>query len=127
MSVAPDLGPPPSLPEASGPPWVETRAGSVFFINALLAAPVFVALYPWTMRWLLRVTGILDRPSRILDPVPAVAAHFAPVVGWLAIPALIFSVYGYRIADRRWARILLGIFAVAHLGTIIYTAGQWIG
>ncbi|MBT8335947.1 MAG: hypothetical protein KJO11_05040 [Gemmatimonadetes bacterium] len=127
MSVAPDIGPPPSLPDAASAPWVETRPGAVFFINALAAAPVFVALYPWAVRWLLRTAGILDRPSRILDPVPAVAAHFAPVVGWLALPALAFAIYGFRIADRRWARVLLGIFAVAHVGTVIYTAAQWVG
>jgi hypothetical protein len=120
------MGPPPSLPSPDAPPWVETRAGGVFFVNALLAAPMFVALYPWTVRWLLRAAGVLDRPSRILDPVPAVAAHFAPVVGWLALPALAFTLYGLRIVDRRWARVLLGIFAAGHLWTIVYTLALWI-
>ncbi len=127
MNPGARVGPPPSLPPSKSPPWVETRAGGVFFVNALLAAPVFVALYPWTLRWVLRVTGILDRPSRILDPVPAVAAHFAPVVGWLALPALAFALYGMRVVDRRWARVLLALFAVAHLGTLVYTVTTWTG
>jgi len=127
MSASSRVGPTPSLPNPEAPPWVETRAGGVFFVNALLAAPLFVALYPWTLRWLLRVAGVLDRPSRMLDPVPAVAAHFAPVVGWLALPALLFAIHGFRIADRRWARILLGVFAVGHVGTVIYTLALWMG
>ena len=127
MNAVPDVGPPPSLPESGRPPWVETRPGAVFFINALAAAPVLMAVYPWALRWMLRTLGILDRPSRILDPVPAVAAHFAPVLGWLALPALVLAVYGFRIADRRWARILTALFAVAHVGTLIYTVGRWTG
>ena len=111
------------MTEAS--PWVETRAGGVFFINALLAAPLMMTLYPWTLRWMLRAAGLLDRPSRILDPVPAVAAHFAPVVGLLALPALAFTLHGLRIVDRRWARVLLGIFAIGHVGTLIYTVAAW--
>lgn len=127
MSAIPDVGPPPSLPERRDPPWVETRPGAVFFLNALAAAPALMALYPWVLGWMLRSAGLLNRPSRILDPVPAVAAHFAPVLGWLALPALALSLYGFRIADRRWARMASGLFAVVHLGTLVYTVGRWIG
>lgn len=121
------IGPGPSLPASDAPPWVETRAGGVFFVNALLAAPLFIALYPWTLRWVLRVAGLLDRPSRILDPVPAVAAYFAPVLGWLALPALAFALYGLRIVERRWARILLVVFALGHVGTLVFTLSTWMG
>lgn len=127
MTAIPDVGPAPSLPDRESPPWVETRPGAVFFLNALLAAPVVMAVYPWMLRWALRAAGVLDRPSRILDPVPAVAAHVAPVVGWLALPALAFALYGLRIADRRWARVLLAAFALAHLGTLVYTVSRWVG
>lgn len=127
MTATPDVGPAPSLPETGETPWVETRSGAVFFVNALLAAPVLMAVYPWALRWLLRAAGILDRPSRILDPIPAVAAHVAPLVGWLALPALAFSLYGLRLADRRWARVLLVLFAVGHGTTLFYTVSRWIG
>ena len=70
-----------------GAPWVETRAGGMFFVNAILVAPIYMALYPWTLRWLLRTAGILNRPSKVLDPVPAVADHVIPILGWLSIPA----------------------------------------
>jgi hypothetical protein len=108
-------------------PWVETRPGGLFFISAVLAAPVLMALYPWLLRWGLRTFIGFDRPSRILDPVPAVAAYVAPVVGWLALPALVVVVRALQVVDRSWARRLLWLFAVLHLGTLVYTAGRWIG
>lgn len=127
MNGVPDVGPAPSLPDAEEQPWVETRPGMVFFLNALVAAPILMVAYPWMLRWLLRTAGILDRPSRILDPVPAVAAHVAPVIGWLAVPALAFAIYGLRVADRRWARLLLWVFVAGHVGTLLYTIGRWVG
>ena len=118
---------PPELGPSGGTPWVETREGGLFFVNALLAAPMLMTLYPVTLRWLLRVTGVLDRPSRVLDPVPAVAAHFLPVVGWFAVPALVFAARTFlRTApDRRWARRALALFAVVHLGTVAWTVAYW--
>ncbi|MDT8368464.1 MAG: hypothetical protein RQ745_04615 [Longimicrobiales bacterium] len=102
-------------------PWVETRAGGLFFVNAILAAPVLMALYPWSVRWVLRALGALDRPSRVLDPVPAVADHLIPVLGWLAIPAAWLVIRNLRIVDRVWPRRALHLFLVLHLGTLGYT------
>jgi len=111
----------PKVAPASEAPWVETRAGGLFFVNAVLAAPALMALYPWTIRWVLRATGILDRPSRVLDPVPAVADHVIPVLGWLAIPAAWLVLRNLRIVDRRWPRRALWAFLVLHVGTLGYT------
>lgn len=108
-------------------PWVESRAGGLFFVNAVLVAPVLTALYPWTIRALLRVGGILDRPSRILDPVPAVADHFIPVLGWLAAPAAWLVWKNLQIAERRWARRALWSFLVIHAGTLVYTVTRFTG
>jgi hypothetical protein len=99
----------------------------MFFVNAILVSPIFMALYPWTLRWLLRVTGVLNRPSRILDPVPAVADHFIPVLGWLTIPALWLLWTNLKIADRPWPRRLLWLFMAAHLGTLVYTVVTVLG
>lgn len=98
----------------------------MFFINALLAAPVLMVLYPVILRWALRITGILNRPSRVLDPVPAVAAHFAPVLGWLALPALWLVLRNLKIIDREWARRLLFLFVLVHAGTLIYTVSRYL-
>lgn len=106
-------------------PWVETRPGGLFFINAVLAAPILMVLYPWTIRWVLRVTGVLDRPSRILDPVPAVAHHVIPVLGWLAIPAAWLVWKNMRIIDRVWARRALRVFFLVHCGTVVYTVTRF--
>ena len=104
-------------------PWIETRAGGWFFVNSILAAPVFMALYPWTVRWLLRAAGILDRPSRI----PAVADHFIPVLGWLSIPAAWLVLRNLRMVERPWARRALWLFLVAHMGTLVYTVTRFMG
>ena len=118
---------PPEIPPAAEHPWIETRAGGLFFVNAVLAAPVLMALYPWTIRWVLRVTGVLNRPSRILDPVPAVADHVIPVLGWLAIPAAWLVVRNLRIIDRTWARRALWVFLAVHVGTVVYTVLRVVG
>lgn len=120
-----DPGPFPEVSDET--PWVETRPGAFFFVSAVLAAPVLMALYPWVLRWGLRTFAGLDRPSRILDPVPAVAAYVAPVIGWLALPALLVTLRALQVADRVWARRVLGLFALLHLGTLVYTASRWLG
>ncbi len=109
-----------------GEPWVETRAGGFFFVNAVLVAPILMALYPWTLRWLFRALGVLDRPSRVLDPVPAVAAHFAPFLGWLSIPAAWLVWKNLQEIDRPWARVALWVFLAAHAGMVVYTATRWL-
>ena len=118
---------PPEVPSTSEQPWVETRAGGMFFINAVLAAPALIALYPWTIRWLLRTAGVLDRPSKILDPVPAVADHLIPILGWLAITAAWLVIRNLRIAERRWARRGLWLFLAVHVGTVVYTVMRVVG
>jgi hypothetical protein len=90
-------------------------------VNAVLVAPALMALYPWTIRWILRTAGVLDRPSRILDPVPAVADHVIPFLGWLAIPAAWLVLRNLRIIDRVWARRALWVFLAIHVGTVVYT------
>lgn len=119
---------PEPFPEVSDEtPWVETRPGALFFVSAVLAAPVLMALYPWVLRWGLQTFAGFDRPSRILDPVPAVAAYVAPVVGWLALPALVVTYRALQTADRAWARRLLWLFIALHCGTLVYTVLRWVG
>lgn len=118
--------------EADGPsgtetPWVETGPGGLFFMNAVLAAPALMALYPWTIRWVLRTAGILNRPSKVLDPVPAVADHVIPILGWLAIPAAWLVVKNLRTVDRTWARRGLWVFLALHSGTLVYTLFRVLG
>lgn len=112
---------PPEIETPAGGPWIETPAGGLFFVNAVLAAPAVMALYPWSIRWILRTAGLLDRPSKVLDPVPAVADHVIPILGWLAIPAAWLVLKNLRSIDRVWARRALWVFLALHLGTLGYT------
>lgn len=112
---------PPELGQAEREPWIESGPGVLFFLNALLAAPILLTLYPIALRFVLRTTGLLDRPSRVLDPVPAVAAHFLPVLGWLAVPAFGLVIWNLRSIDRPWARRGLWLFGAVHIGTLIFT------
>lgn len=107
-------------------PWVETRAGGLFFLNAVLVSPIFMALYPWTLRWVLRTLGVLDRPSRILDPVPAVANHFAPFLGWVSLAGAWLVWRNLKLVDRPWPRAALWLFMAAHLGMVAYTLALWL-
>jgi len=118
---------PPELPPSSDEPWIETRAGGMFFVNAVLAAPALMALYPWTIRWVLRTAGVLNRPSKVLDPVPAVANHVIPILGWLAIPAAWLVIRNLRVARRPWARRALWVFLAVHVGTVVYTVMRVVG
>ncbi len=111
----------PELPADGETPWVETSEGGLFFVNAILAAPIMMVLLPWVLRWVLRTSGALNRPSRVLDPIPAVAGHVLPIVGWLSIPAAWLVWKGLRVVEPRWARRLLWIFLALHLGTLAFT------
>ena len=124
MSRVTGVGPLLELPTAERPPWVESRAGGLFFLNALLVAPIAMAVYPVVLRALLRITVGFERPSAVLDPVPEVAAYVAPVLGWLSVPAAILVVLNLRVIDRRWARTLLWTFLAAHLGVVAYTVAR---
>jgi hypothetical protein len=116
----PDL---PELPDRPTP-WVETRPGGFFFLNAVIVAPILMVVYAVALRWLLRSVAGLDGPSRILDPIPLVAAYVAPVMGWLALPAAALVIWNLRMVDRRWARVALWVFLIAHLGMLTYTVGR---
>lgn len=116
----------PDLPQRDEVPWVETRAGGLFFINAVLVAPVFMVLYPLAVRMLLRALVGFEGPSPMLDTVPLVAAYVAPVVGWLAVPAAILVVWNLRLVDRIWARGLLWVFLASHVAVLAYTLARWL-
>ncbi|MBW3535207.1 MAG: hypothetical protein KY453_08345 [Gemmatimonadetes bacterium] len=118
---------PPRPPDTDpGTPWVETPAGWLFFLNAVLVAPVAMVLFPLVVGWTLRALGILEGPSRLWDPVPAVAAHVGPWLGWLAAVPLALTLRNLTMVERRGPRIALMAFLVAHLGVLCWTAVQWI-
>lgn len=108
-------------PSAEREPFVETRAGGWFFVNAVLAGPTLLVLFPAAVRGLLRGIGAIGGPSRLLDPVPDLAARLGPYAGWLAVVPLITTLVNLRMALPAAARWTLRAFAVVHLGVL----GWW--
>lgn len=117
----------PELPTRAESPWIESRAGGLFFVNALLAAPALMAVYPLVVRALLETLAGFDRPSPILDTVPLVAAYVAPWVGWVALPAAALVLRNLGMTDRPWARGFLWAFLGIHVTVLAYTLARWIG
>lgn len=107
--------------------WIESREGMVFFLNAVLVAPELVVLVPVVTRAVVRALGFVRRPSPILDPVPMVAAHVLPWVGWLLVVPVALVVWNLRLEARPGPRRALWLFLALHLSFLAYTVGRWIG
>lgn len=115
----------PTPPPRPDTPWIETRAGGLFFVNVLLVTPAAVALLPLVLGGLLRAAGILEGPSRVFDTIPAMADYFVPRLGWLAAPAAWVAWKGLRLVDRPGPRAALFVFLAVHLATVLYTLIRW--
>jgi hypothetical protein len=107
-------------------PWIETGEGSLFFVNALLAAPGLMVLVPVSLRALLRVAGRLEGPSPVLDTIPTLAAYVVPVAGWLLLVPVWLVLRNLRLTRRVSVRIALALFLAVHLGYLAYAAWWWI-
>ncbi|MGD2068837.1 MAG: hypothetical protein PVI57_09225 [Gemmatimonadota bacterium] len=121
-TIDPDPGP----SDGDHAPWIETRAGSLFFLNALLVAPAAMALVPLGLGAALRGLGVLVGPSPLFDTIPRVARYFAPRLGWLAAPAAVVAWKGLGVVDRKGPRRALIVFLVAHVATVAYTVWRWV-
>ncbi len=104
---------------------METPAGGLFFLNAVLVAPIGVVLFPLLLGWLLRGIGVVQGVSPLLDPVPAVAAYWGPWIGWLAAVPLALTIKNLTMVDRPGPRAWLVVFLLAHVGVLCWTAVQW--
>jgi hypothetical protein len=103
-----------------GEPFVETPAGGLFFLNAVLAAPALVVIWPVLLRGLLRGVGALDGPSALLDPIPAYAAEVGPFVAWLSGVPLFTSLRNLRMELPPPARWTLRAFVALHAGMLVW-------
>jgi hypothetical protein len=101
-------------------PFVETRAGGLFFLNAVLAAPALIVLAPTLVRGILRGIGALDGPTPLLDPVPAVAAYAGPWIAWLSVVPLWMTWRNLRMELPALARWTLRAFALMHAGVLVW-------
>ena len=108
-------------------PWIETPEGGLFFVNAVLAGPPLLALFPLALGKLLRLLGIVEGPSVLLDTIPTVAAHVAPWAGWVALVPLVTTAKNLAVARRPVVRLTLVFFLLLHVGVLVYTIFRLVG
>lgn len=103
-------------------PFVETRADGLFFLNAVLAAPALLVLWPVLVRGLLRGVDALEGPSSLLDPIPAVAGRVAPWIAWLSVIPLCYTWRNLRMEMPSPVRWTLRAFVALHVGVLAWWA-----
>ena len=119
-SSVPDFG---SEPRPT--PWVETREGQFFFVNALLFAPAFVVLVPLGLRTMIRLLAGVARPT-VLDTIPMLAGYVVPWTGWIALLLAWLVVRNLRMELPGPARWSLRVFLVVHLAFAAYSVWWWV-
>lgn len=129
MKRSPEAAEPPGSSSSAGadPPWIETREGGLFFVNALLVAPELVVLLPLGAGALLRAVGLLGGPSELLDTVPRMAGYVLPWVGWLLVIPVWTTGRNLGLAKKGLVRALLAVFLMTHLSFLGYTILRWAG
>ena len=108
-------------------PWIETPQGGWFFVNALLAAPGLVVLFPLVSGMLVSFLAPGREPSPFLDTIPFVASKASPFLGWLVVIPILTTVRNLRMDGLLLPRVALGFFLVLHLGFLGYTVWSWTG
>lgn len=116
----------PVVPLDSGEHWIETREGGWFFVNAVLVAPALMVAFPWCLRAVFRLLGLLSGPNPFFDTIPVMAAYAVPYVGWLAAIPLWLTWRSLRWEAPRGARIALRFFGLVHLCVLAYAAWWWL-
>jgi len=107
-------------------PWVETREGGYFFVNALLFIPELVVLVPLALKGLLFVLGWRGE-SVYVDTIPALAAYVLPWTGWLLVVPLWTTLRNLTMELPAPARGALLAMLAGHLGFLGWTVGHWLG
>jgi hypothetical protein len=108
-------------------PWVETREGGLFFLNAVLVAPELVVLFPLTLRFLVGLVAPEREPSPFLDTIPFVASRAIPLLGWLLVIPIWTTVKNLRMTLPALPRVTLTLFLLLHLSFLAYAVLGWVG
>lgn len=109
-----------------GEPWVETKSGSLFFVNALLTAPLFIVLFPLGLGRGLRALGVMEGISTMVDVFPLLAGYIVPYAGWLLVIPVGLIVRNLRIETARAAQVALVFFLLLHLSFLGYAVSWWV-
>jgi len=109
-------------------PWIETREGGLFFVNALLLFPYLMVLIPLLTRVFVRgVLGGLPEESVIVDTFPMLAEYLLPRMGWLAVGPAWLTWRNLGMEHRVLPRLALGFLLVTHLVVVAWTVSGWLG
>ena len=109
-----------------GGPWVETREGGFFFVNAVLFIPELVVLVPLAVKGLLFALG-WQGESVYLDTIPALAGYVLPWTGWILVVPLWTTLRNLTMELPAPARGALLVMLAGHLGFLAWTVGHWVG
>ncbi len=109
-------------------PWIETKEGSLFFVNSLLVAPGLIVLVPLVLRAVLDAIGgpAAPSPSPVLDTIPTLAAYVVPFAAWILVIPVWLVVRNLRISARKSVRGALVFFLLVHLGYLGYGVWWWL-
>jgi hypothetical protein len=108
-------------------PWVESRSGGLFFVNALLIFPHVMVTVPLVTRVLVRAAGGMQRELVIVDTFPELAEYLLPRAGWLLVIPIFLVVANLRMERAFWPRAGLFLFLFLHLAYLGWTVATWAG
>lgn len=115
-----------AVPAARPEPWIESREGGWFFVNALLVAPELVVLFPLMAGAVVSFLAPGREPSPFLDTIPFVASRALPYLGWLLGIPIWTTIRNLRMATVPAARVALVAFLLLHLSFLGYTVWSWV-
>ena len=107
-------------------PWIETRQGGWFFVNALLVAPEFVVLFPLLVGKFVSFISPERELSPFLDTIPSLAGMALPFLGWILVIPIWTTVKNLRMDGLRFPRVVLVGFLFLHLSFLGYTISRWV-
>ncbi|TVP74070.1 MAG: hypothetical protein EA352_11275 [Gemmatimonadales bacterium] len=108
-------------------PWIETRRGGLFFVNALFIFPWIILAIPLLTRVVVRGLGGMQERIRIVDTFPELAEYLMPVYGWLTLLPIWLLVRNLRVEPAALPRAALVFFLLLHAAALLWTASGWIG
>lgn len=108
-------------------PWVETRSGALFFVNALLIFPHVMVTVPLLTRVLVRLRGGMPGETTIVDTFPMIAEHLLPRLGWALVIPMALVVLNLRWETARLPRVALLGFLALHGAYLGWTVATWLG